>query len=351
MKSERAIVLAGMAVLGFACGCGKRGGGGPPPSAAVPVRVATVAAVAIEERLGAVATILADQSVEVRSEAEGTIARIAFEEGQAVTNGQLLAEIDATKAEAQLALAEANGRRGETLFAEKIVSRQEYDQLSAARDAARAQADLLRRQLRDARLVAPFAGTVGARDVSPGQLVSRATRLTTLVDADPARADFRVPERYAARLAPGQEVSFTTPAWPDAAFTGAVYFVAPEVDPDTRTLLVRARVPNTDGRLRPGMFVDLSLVIERRPAALVVPEEAVWHRDDRTFAWVVDDGNLARVRPVTLGVRRPGEVEVTRGLAAGERVIVEGLQKVRPDAPVTALPAEAPAATAGEPGA
>jgi membrane fusion protein (multidrug efflux system) len=160
--------------------------------------------------------------------------------------------------------------------------------------------------------------------VSLGDYVTPSTILTTLQTVDPQRAAFQVPERYAERLAVGQTVTFSV-ASVERDFTGQVDFVDPVVQVPARTILIKASVPNGIRILKPGMFVEARLATEVRPNAIVVPEDAILPLEGADYVWVVSDGAALR-REVTLGVRKPGFVEIRAGLESGEQVVVGGLQ-------------------------
>ena len=193
----------------------------------------------------------------------------------------------------------------------------------------------MRAQLQDATVVAPFAGAMGARLVSIGQYVTKGQPLTSLVDTDPMKVELNVPERFLGQLAEGQELTVRVAAYPDATFRGTVYFVDPTVNSDTRTVLIKARLPNPDGRLRPGMFANLTLIIQVRKNAVVIPETALMLQGQKTSVFVVNPQDAVEAREVRAGLRQAGWVEIASGLAAGEAVIIEGVQKVHPGAQVS----------------
>ncbi|NJO55885.1 MAG: efflux RND transporter periplasmic adaptor subunit, partial [Rhodospirillales bacterium] len=291
-----------------------------------------------------------NEQVELKSETDGTVQEINFEEGQPVDQGRLLVALDATKFAASLAEAEANHAlskgnldRAKQLLGDKLISQQEYDQTAASFAANEAGVQLRRRQLQDARIYAPFSGIVSARMISPGQVISRNTTLTWLVDLDPLKVEVNVPERFLSQVLPGQDIALTVSAWPGESFTGRVYFASPYVNPDTRTMLVKAELPNADLRLKPGMFAGLSLTLQVRSNAIVIPEVAIGQvlEGGRATVMLVSAENRAELRPIKVGLRLDGRVEVTEGLQEGEKVIVEGLQKIGPGMPVTLAPEEA----------
>ncbi len=342
-------VVAVIALALVAVGCkGKAGAGGPPGGFAVNVRTVIAARQPIEERVSLVATVAANESVDVKSEIEGTVAQVNFDEGQPVTEGQLLVKLDTRKLEASVANAEAsfdlaktNRERAEAMLENRTISRQEFDQSVANFESGRAMLDLVKQQLKDASIHAPFSGIAGARHVSPGQVIGKEMVLTTLVDVEPVKLEFRAPERLIGELRRGQTIAFRVAAYPGEEFHGEVFFIDPQVEIDTRTVLVKALEPNADGKLHPGMFGNLDLILHVNPDAVVVPESAVVSDGDHTYVFLADASNVTQQVEVQLGTRLAGLVEVTRGLQGGETVIVEGIQKVQPGVPVVAQPVDA----------
>jgi len=344
-------VSLGVAVAAGALGCGKKQGpGGPPPGTAMRVRAEAARVEPLEETISLVASISANEAIDVKSEVEGTLDSIHFQEGQAVKKGDVLARLDTRKLEAAVEQAEANFRltelnreRADLMLKNNTIAQQEYDQATSSYQANKANLDLMRQQMKDAKIVAPFDGLTGARLVSPGQVISRNTTLTTLVDIDPVKVEFRVPERFLGQLQSGQTIAFRVPAYPGETFRGKVFFVAPQVDEATRTVLVKATQDNTDGRLRPGMFGNLDLILRVRPEAVTVPESALLRDGEAVFLYTISPEGTAAMTPVKLGLRQPGRVEVLEGLRGGEAVIYEGTQKIGPGAPVTNTVSEAAA--------
>lgn len=319
------------------------------------VVVAPVTRQPVHEMLPLVGTFAANEQVEIRSESEGFVESIAFTEGQEVEKGDLLLTLDETKlqasleeSESSLKLSQQTFERAKELLGARLISQQEYDQASSQLASDEASVSLRRRQMKDARVVAPFKGVVGARQVSPGQLVSRSMTLTWLVNLDPVKVEFNVPERFLGQVQVGQSIEVTVAAWPARKFRGKVFFVAPFVDPVTRTVLMKAEVPNGERLLKPGMFANLDLTLQIRTNAVVIPEMALSQilDGDRAVVMLVDAESSVEMRRVKLGMRLPGLVEVTEGLVGSERVVVQGLQKIAPGMKVqVAAPAESPTAT------
>ena len=317
------------------------------PVVAVPVSKRPVA-----EELQLIGTALADEYVEIQAETSGTLAEVLFEEGEVVVAGQVLARLDRRKlvssmeeAQANLTLSETDFQRITKLFQESLVSSQEYDIARRRLDADRALVDLRKRQLEEAEVIAPFDGILGSRQISPGQVITRDQSLTTLVDIDPIEIEFNVPERFLSVCEVGQTIRLQVAAYPDQSFEGQVYFVAPLIDLRTRTALIKARVANPDGKLLPGMFATLELILTIREEALVIPEAALFRLlpEDSAMVYVVDEEGVAQLRTIKIGARLARLVEARAGLAEGEQVIVEGYQKIGPGSPVALAPPQAAA--------
>ncbi|TMQ01615.1 MAG: efflux RND transporter periplasmic adaptor subunit [Verrucomicrobia bacterium] len=340
------VVLAGLLISG----CSKKAAGGP--GGFPPIQVIAIEATRqpVSETLSLPGTIAANEQVEVKAESDGIVQEIHFAEGERVEKGQLLVKLDETKfaatlaeVEATLRLSGANHDRAKQLFQDKLISQQDFDQTASAFAVNQASVDLMRRQLRDARVVAPFAGIVGSRQISPGQVITRNSTLTWLVDLDTVKVEVKVPERYLRQLRIGQPLEFAVAAFPGEKFRGEVYFISPQIEESTRTALVKARIANADAKLRGGMFASLDLTLQLRDAAIVIPEPALMSNGDNFSVFVVDEQGNAQVRLVEVGLRLAGKAEVVKGLNAGEKVVVEGTQKLRPGAPVKLASPEAAA--------
>ncbi|WP_200769483.1 efflux RND transporter periplasmic adaptor subunit [Fontimonas thermophila] len=311
-----------------------------PARVTVPVEVHTVSARPLAHELVAVGSIRADESVVVRPEIAGRIAHIGFAEGQAVKAGQLLfalddaiyrAELD--QARASLVLAQRNFERATELFARKLVAQAERDQAAAAFDAAKAAMALAQARLDKTRILAPFSGVAGLRQVSPGDYVAPGQDLVHLQAMDRVKVDLRIDESALPMLRVGQTLAVEVDAYPGERFSGEVYAIDPRIADTTRSIALRARLPNPEGRLRPGQFARVRLVLGHKADAIVIPEQAIFPRGERQFVYVVDDGS-ARLREIRVGLRIPGEAEVLDGLRAGERLIIAGLQRLSDGTPV-----------------
>lgn len=339
----------------FAAGCGavalslsackppsmEQGGGDWPVSAIV----AQVEEERIEDAVSLVGSLQARDAIDLVSEIDAVVEEMGFTEGEPVRKGTVLFRLDEAKlkaglevARARFKLAETNFKRNEELLKNQTISQQEFDQVLANFEADQAALDLAEEQLADAIILAPFDGVTGERRVSVGQFVNRGTVLGSLVKMNPLEAVFDVPERYLGQLTAGRTVTVRTAAYGDEGFDGEVFFVAPRVDERDRTVRVKAEIPNPDGRLKPGMFGNLALVLAVKDAALTVPESCIKYRGDDASVVVMNEEGKAEFRPVQVGIRLKGRVEVTDGLVAGERVVAEGHQKIFPGGTILIAP-------------
>jgi membrane fusion protein (multidrug efflux system) len=274
----------------------------------------------------------------------GIIREIHFEEGQPVAEGELLFSLEDEKirerskarqaalkeARAELENARRTFRRRQRLFEQDLGTEESRDAAETALEAAKARVDRLLAEigeikeiLRDTRIKAPFAGTLGERKVDPGDWVDVGTPLVYLVDPKRLQTSFTVPERYAERVQEGQPIEITTPGHSERAFSGEVYFVSPQIEVSTRKLLVKAYVENAERILRPGGFASVELTVGTRQEAVVIPEEALIPTRSGYQVFVVQEGR-AKSRTVSIGLRKPGIVEVRQGLQAGEKIISSG---------------------------
>jgi len=331
-------VLSLAACGGESSGAGGAPGGGPgrggAGAMALPVEVVAARVERVVDAVSATGEIEAVQSIELRPEVEGRLVEILMREGAEVDAGEPLFKVDdaelrtqVARAEAELTLAEQALQRTRQLLEDKASSPADLERAEATARSNRAALDLLKLRLDRTLVRAPFAGVVGARLVSLGDYVTTSTRLVTLQTVDPQRAVFSVAERYAERVRPRQRVSFRVAALSSRTFVGEVQFVDPVVQLPARTILVKAGVPNPDHALKAGMFIEAELTVDTRPQAVVVPEDAVLPLEGADYIWVAMDSTVTR-RAVTLGVRRPGWVEVRQGVEGGEQVVVGGLERL-----------------------
>jgi len=313
------------------------GGGGPVAVIAKPVMTQSYV-----DRFTALGTARANESIEVTSRISSVITLINFTEGQQVETGDLLIELDNAEIRANLNMAEASlkqkrsqFRRSNKLGETRVVSDAELEEQEAGVMMAEAELRAARARLDNSYIKAPFAGTVGLRRVSLGNLVGPETIITTLDDTDTIKLEFTIPETFLASLETGMTIEAKSAVYPNRVITGTVSTIDSRVDPTTRSLTVIAMIPNDEKLIRPGMFLTVELESERNDV-LLIPEQALVPRQGRQFVFVIEDGKAVE-KQVELGVRAPGLAEIRTGLAVGEILITEGVQKVRSGAPVEAL--------------
>lgn len=301
-----------------------------------PVRVQPMA-----EEATAPGSLVAAKAVVLRPEVAGRVATIHFREGATVSKGALLLELDAAvqraelqQARAALNLAEANARRSEELSARRFVSQGALDGARSQLESARALLALAEARLARTQIRAPFDGVLGLREVDPGDYVKEGDALVGIADIATLKVDFRLPERYLGDVRIGQTVELASEVLPALRYTATVDAIDPRIDVQGRSLRLRAHLSNPMGRLRPGGFVQVRLVLDPRPDALVVAEEAlVPAPGNQLFVYRVVDGRAERVE-VKAGMRREAQVEIVQGLAAGDLVVTAGQLKLRDGAPV-----------------
>ena len=356
------VLLALIAALG---GCSKSdapgggggagaAGGGPPQMPPMPAEVAVVEQADIADRFDAVGTLEAGESMIVVSEIDGIVVEMPFREGSAVAKGAVLARLDDVqlRAEAERAAALRDQTRVRYERVKSVVEQsagapQDLDDAAAELKVAEANLAVAEVRADKARIVAPWAGLVGARRVSPGAFVRAGQEITELAQVRQMKVRFSAPERYLGTLQRGASVRISTPAYPGEEIDGAIDVVEPVLDPDLRTARIVARFANPENRLRPGMSANVSAVLTQRASALTVPSEAVYFEGAQAIVLVVGPDSTVAPTPVTLGTRTPDRVEVTQGLNAGQVVVRAGHQKLFPGAKVMPVPS-APAT--GAPG-
>jgi membrane fusion protein (multidrug efflux system) len=315
--------------------------GAPKGNAPALVTLAPVRSERTAQKLEALGNARANESVDVTAKLSNIVTAVRFRDGERVQRGQLLVQLDDAQARADVAAAEAmvtesesQYRRSRELLQTQALSKSSFDQLEATVKSNRAKLGAAQARLEDTVIRAPFSGRLGLRRVSVGTLINPGAVITTLDDTSVIKLDFSVPENFVASLREGLSVRASAPAFPGRVFAGKVSSIDSRVDLATRSVVVRALLANDDGALRPGMFLSVSLAKDEHDA-LVIPEEALTPEAERQYVYVVTEGRASR-REVRIGGRRPGSVEVLAGLDAGERVIVEGTQKVRDGAAVQA---------------
>ena len=316
-------------------------GGGHPANAATKsaeavasVEAAPVTTGTVLDKIRAVGTLLPNESVMISPEIAGRIARLPFNEGDGVKAGDALVELDSAilraeldKAQSDLTLAEANRKRAMTLATQGTGTLRARDEAVAAYQSATANVALAKARLEKTAITAPFSGVLGMRSVSAGAYVSPGDRIVQLAAIDPVKVEFRVPELALPSLQAGQKIQITVDALPGRTFDGAIYVVDPIVDANGRAIRLRARIPNPDGKLSPGLFARVEITVDRRDNAVLVPESAVFAEGQKHFVFRIVEGRAVQTE-VVLGKRRPGQVEVRNGLDPDAVVVTAGHGKI-----------------------
>jgi membrane fusion protein (multidrug efflux system) len=317
------------------------GGGGFAGGQSVPlVGVTPVGRETIFDTVQAIGTAQANESLTVTAKVTDTVRAVDFDDGDYVETGDILVQLTNREEEALLAEARANLddaelqlARIENLARQNLVPASELDTARSRAEASQARLDTVLARLSDRLILAPFSGVLGFRQVSPGTLLQPNTAITTLDDISTIKLDFTVPETFLGAVTPGARVFASAASYPNREFEGEVRTVGSRVDPVTRAIQVRAHVANDDRALRAGMLLTVRIVMAER-LSLVVPENAVYQIQDRHYVYVVGADMVARERAFEAGERRFGIVEVIGGLEEGERVVTEGIVKLRDGATV-----------------
>ncbi|MCF7984780.1 MAG: efflux RND transporter periplasmic adaptor subunit [Thiohalocapsa sp.] len=336
----RLLFAAALSALFGAWGAGSVAAQGTKEEKPVPVIVAEARTETVADRVEALGTLKANESVTITSNVTETISGVHFDDGQRVEAGDLLVEMTSAEehalleeAQARLAEAERQYDRVRSLVQQRSASESLLDERKRDLDTTRAMLVALESRLADRIIKAPFDGVLGLRNISRGALVEPGDVITTLDDDGFMKLDFTVPSVYLSALAPGLRIEAKSRAYGDRVFDGVVRGVESRVDPVTRAVQVRALIPNPDRTLKPGLLMRVEMLVEPREA-VVIPEGAIQQQGEDHFVMAVADAEggapTAERRQVQVGTRKPGLVEVREGLAAGERVITDGNDKVRP---------------------
>jgi len=344
LRSRPVLAWVFAVVLGLA-GCSKSGETaptGPPPPV---VEVVTVTPRTLANEAALLGQLVALQSVMVRSEVADIIETIEFEEGTPVTKGQVLFQLRddepvarLREAETALGLAESNFRRTRDLSRDGIVAPSQLDDVTATLEATRARLEVARVVVDRTRIRAPFDGYAGNRLVSVGARIEPESDLVQVESIAVLELAFQLPELAMPVARVGVPVDLRVAPYPDRVFSGTISFVAPSLNPQNRRLLVKARVPNPDLVLRPGLFATVEAKLAARDDVLAVPDSAVVYGSKGTFVWRVDDQQKAEAVDVAIGIRHEGLVEVTSGLDPGDVVVVAGTNKLAPGLQIEAVP-------------
>jgi membrane fusion protein (multidrug efflux system) len=304
-------------------------------SSVITVEAGPVKLSAVRRQIDAVGSLRSTESVIIRPEISGRITEILFDEGQQVRRGMPLFRLDAAIARAQLeqakaslVLSKANHERAEDLYRRGAGTQRARDEAVSKLRADEASVALAQATLDKATLMAPFDGIIGLRKVSVGDYVNPGQDLVNLENIEQLKVDFRVPEIYSMQIKVGQSVQIRLDAIPNSAYDGTVYAIDPAYDPNGRAIILRARLANRDGLLRSGMFARVTLLVDEREQAIVVPETALVPIGGEQFIYRVVDGKAVLTK-VVIGQRRRGQVEIVDGLERDAVIVTEGAVKLR----------------------
>ncbi|WP_278464363.1 efflux RND transporter periplasmic adaptor subunit [Stutzerimonas kunmingensis] len=317
------------------------------PKPAIDVETEVARRMDWQSRLPAIGTLKASQGIDLSVEIAGTITDVQFQSGEKVSKGQAIVLLDSEMEQASLASAEADlnlsrleFQRARSLLDRQAISRSEYDRLNAESQKAAASVAQLRASLSKKRILAPFSGTIGIRQVDVGDYIAAGTPIATLQDLTTLYVDFFLAEQHVPLLKLGQRVQLQVAAYPGERFEGVISALNPKVETTTRNVQVRAELGNPDGRLLPGMFADLQVLLPTETAQVVVPETAITYTLYGNSVLLVTEGTppegvssdepylVVERRFVTTGERRDGLTVVLDGLEGGEQVITAGQLKL-----------------------
>jgi membrane fusion protein (multidrug efflux system) len=307
------------------------------------VEVAKVESMTLVDETQAVGSLRSRQGVMLRPEVGGRVKEIFFNDGQRVRKGQLMVQFEdqlqqaqVAQARAELSIAEANHKRNQELVAQNFISQRSLDESSAALEVSRAKLSLAQATLQRLQVLAPFDGITGLKQINVGDYLKDGADMVNVEDIDAVLLDFRLPERFQARVRAGQKAQLTVDALPGRPFTAIVQAVDPLIEANGRSVGVRGCIDNRQQQLRPGMFARVNAVFGSRENALVIPEEAIIPQGGRIFVVKVVAGDKPDVRvservAVKVGLRQPGKVEILEGLSAGDTVVTAGHQRLQKD--------------------
>ena len=308
----------------------------------------------LQETLAATGSLLPKESIRVVSEVSGVLREIHFEEGKPAKKGDVLVTIDDSelqaelkRAEAQLELAKTAEGRQRNLIKSRGISEAEYDQSLANLHVAEAEVELIKSRIAKTKIVAPFDGVAGLRQVSEGAYLTAGTVICSFQDISALKIDFALPERYLGMVKPGQKITFQIVGRSDR-FEATVEAIEPSIDIATRSLMIRAVVPNQEQRLLPGAFAQVDVQLEEIADAIVIPPIALIPGLQKQTVFLHKDGTVAQ-QQVESGLRTSDLVQIVEGLKPGDELIVSGVLQLRPGMKVQTIPVQKPSAMESEP--
>lgn len=320
-------------------------GAAPGPAAGTPqrppgVEVAKVESMRLVDDTQAVGSLRSRQNVMLRPEVSGRVSKINFRDGERVQRGQLMVQLDddlpraqVAQARAELSIAQANHKRNQELVSQNFISQRSADESGAALQVAQAKLALAEATANRLRLLAPFDGVAGLRNINVGDYLKDGADIVNIEDLDAILVDFRLPERFQAKLRKGQVATVAIDALPGRKFPAMVQAIDPAVDANGRSIGVRGCIDNRQMQLRPGMFARVTAVFGERKDALVIPEEAIVPQGGRQFVFKIvpgadQDTRVSQRTEVKIGLRQPGKVEIVEGLQVGDVIVTAGQQRL-----------------------
>ena len=284
-------------------------------------------------------TLEANEQIEVRSEVSGVVEQINFEEGSSVSKGQALVKVNDIELRAQLrqvqtaqSLASENARRARLLLEKEAISQEEFDVANADYKSAQAKVQLVEAQLSKTTIRAPFSGKIGLRSISKGSYISPSTLIANLVNTAQLKITFSIPEKYAQTMKVNQNLTFTTSGSKEV-YKAKIYAIEPTVETESRTLKIRAITENSDGKLIPGTFANVSLPLAKLENALLVPTEALIPIQNGKKIFV-SEGGKAKEIIVETGARTDKDILIISGLKAGDTILTSGVMTLKNGSPV-----------------
>jgi membrane fusion protein (multidrug efflux system) len=306
----------------------------------LPVRAHITKYEVLDNKVLTTGTVLANEEVELKSEASGKITNIFFREGSYVKAGDLLVKINDADLQAQLQSAKSRLKlqedteyRQKQLLEKEAISQEDYDMTANQLQVNQAEVELIKAQIDKTEIHAPFSGVIGLRNVSEGSFVSNTTTIASLQNINPIKIDFSIPERYSSMVEVGDEINFSI-SGNNKNFVGKVYAIEPKIDPVTRTLQIRALCPNTGREILPGSFANINLVLKKIENAILIPSEALIPDIKGQKVFIFRDGKAIPQR-VETGIRTDQNVQLTSGVTEGDTIITSGMLQLRPGASVT----------------
>lgn len=334
-------VIAVLLVIKFSSsGPGVQAGmGGPGSGGQVPVKAHILKSEKLDNNVITTGTVLANESVELKSETDGKVVKIYFKEGSRVKKGDLLLKINDEElqarllsAESALKLARDNFGRQKSLFEKQGISQQAFDAAQNDLNAKTAELALIKAQIDKTEIIAPFDGQIGLKYVSEGSFVNSSTTIASLQDIDPIKIDFSIPEKYSGYVSKGDKITFKI-SGSDKIYQGTVFAIEPRIDNETRTLKIRAIAPNAGGDILPGSFADVTLILKEIKDALLVPTQAIIPILKGQKVYLYKNGVVDQSE-VNVGIRTDTRVQLTSGVNPGDTVITTGVLQIGPGVPV-----------------